>query len=592
MKPLKNWLITRPYPGPCIAAILIALMYIFSISISLEYKNTQRKVNGTEYSYMVNSISGRDTFLNIVSGAKVQGYRVNGVESGVYFDYPKTRVSHQDAIFGDEYVLPLKRGKNIVTVLLENTGRDPGLRLAQKYQFTDFIVIAILLALPAMYLLVHIFMFVLDRILALPKMSLNYALVLLALGIVIRIWYGLDMGFIHYQHDYQGHIEYIEFIAHEFFVPLPHKAWEFPQQPVYYLFNGALFAVLEHFSVVKDSILKVISFFAVIISSVGLIYAYRLVRLMSKDKWVHVYLVGFLCFTPSLVYMSSRISNDPWASTFAFMSLFYLVSSYKKSWSKHLYKAIFFTSLLFLTKISGMVIEALFITLLLTSYIEKESSAQRAIKVYSMVGVVVLGYTLFRSFYPVPMSFSVVNSGIWPGQDLRPIGLDYIFSFNFPTLLADAEANILGTENHAVTRSFPTYQYATMLFGEFGYDWWKNQSYWLYFNMQAMILLGLIIPISWIAFFFIKKERLDIYFIIAVGAAFLLQLKFIFSYPSVSNTDFRYHIAVFFPLAWMFSRGCAYLADKHRTLKLAINIGFLSYIAMSCLFFITLIRLS
>lgn len=579
----------------CFTSMAIAIVLIILASTSITHNRAHPLKNKQlfETQYQVYSPAGLDAQINIVSATKLQAVILNGKNINVAYNYPKTRVSHQDKIFGDMYLIPLERGTNTLTVKTHKDDGQHHIQLAQKHRFPIFLITTALLLIPGTYLLIYATLPLIgfsirhwDR-----RPQIPLAVMMIALGIFIRILYSLDMGYIQFQHDYHGHVEYIEFIAHEFFVPLPHKAWEFPQQPIYYLTTGGIYSLLEHLDLSKNNILKVISFITSILSCVGLIYAYRLVRLLTTDTLVHNLTMGFLCFVPSFIYMSSRINNDPWAAALACIAFFYITLSYKHHWQKYLYKALLFCSLAFLTKISALVVEAFMLVLLVTSYISSPEKMRKPLITTAFVGVPVLAYTLFRSYYPAANSLAMVNSGIWPGQDLRPIELKYLLSFNFFSLFQEAQSHIGASDNHAITRSFPTYQFSTMLFGEFDHSWWRNQSYSLFANMQALILLALAVPIGWIAFGFKQKNTIEWMFLSAIALSLLLQLHFIFSYPSVSNTDFRYHAVVFFPLAYLYASGIAYLLNKLPKIRLMSIVWGSAFSALCITYIMTLIKL-
>lgn len=575
--------------------MLIGAVYFTVITFSAEtiqHPADTKPQPHTGFTTTLYSVSGKDALVNIVSNAEIEYIKLNGQDVELAYVYPATRVSHQDAIFGDIYRLPLDRQENTLDIKLLASPDLAVLRIGQKYTFIDFVIFSVFLLLPASWLAFHIGSRVLDHLLITGIPAVPVPIWIFGAGIVIRLWYAYDMGFIQFQHDYHGHVEYIKFIAKEFFVPLPHKAWEFPQQPVYYLFNGAVYAVLEQSGIGATNTLMAISWLTTLLSCVGLIYAYRLVRLLSENTFVQSCTMIFIGFMPSLVYMSSRINNDPWLAALSIITLYYLIASYQVQWQRYFYRALIFSTLMFLTKISSLVVVALMFSLLIASYLKQPEKTLNAFKLAVLIGAVVLLYTLYRAYYPAAAGLALVNSGIWPGQDLRPITLSYFFSFNLPSLVSQAQSHIGASDNLAITRSFFTYQYATMIFGEFDYSYWRNQSNWLFFNMQFLIVLALVVPLGWIGYCCLKqKTLLDWLFIAAVGLSFLLLLRFIFSFPSVSNTDFRYHAAIIFILAYFFAQGLNSIRVRYPIAQKLLNVWLTAFVFASAAFLTTLIRL-
>ena len=558
--------------------------------------DTSKNAHKHQFKIEIFSLYGKDVDLNIVASPRITRTELNNEEIKPGFDYPKTRVSHNDKTLGDLYLAELKQGHNNITVTLGGKPHNDSFAIGQRLSFIDYLIFMIFLVLPLTWFGFRIFVHVFDYFLTHTWKPIDLTTCILIVAIGLRILYAWDMGSTQFQHDYHGHIEYLEFIAHEKFVPLPHKAWEFPQQPFYYIANGSLWHILEAFGVTKESILKTISLMGALLSCISLYFAYRLLPLLTSSRYIQNITLAFLCFTPSLIYMSTRINNDAWAASFAIIALYYVIASYQSFFRVKFIPAVIFCGIAFLTKISLLILQLLFIALLVTSYCENFRSSHiqtirnRALT-FAAMGAAILSYTLYRAYYPVTQGFFLVNSGIWGGQDLRPIELKYFFSFNFFDLLKDAQGNITGKDNHAITRSFPTYQYITMLFGELKYQYWRDRNTFLLFNMQFLTALSLIVPLGWLAYISAKKNILEKYFLAAIGISFLLVLKFTFEFPSVSNTDFRYHLSVFFMLAFIFAKGLDSLRTRFPAVDKPIKLWVSVFFVLKLYFMFSLIQI-
>lgn len=585
--------------NPISAGLISLVLGITYFALTSAYFSTPASTsltadNQTNSTIEIYSPLGRDILLNIISPTTNITLTLNENSAiNAFHQYPKTRVSHQDKIFGDVYSLKLKQGTNNLVIGLPSQNPIEEVAYAQHYRFFDFIILCITLLVPMAVATFYFFSAALTQ--PMPRLlkvrAISWGYIILGLAIVLRLTYFWDMGSMQFQHDYHAHIEYIEFVAKEFFIPLPHKAWEFPQQPFYYLVNGFIYAALDSLGVTKPSILIAISGVGTLLSCISLLFAYRLTRLLTDNTLVQNLTLCFLCFTPSLIYMSTRINNDSWVASLSIIALYYIVASYRTGFAEKLGYALIFSSLLFLTKLSGMLIELIFIVLIITAFVKDPKAMQRAGLLYAMVGFCVLGYTLFRLYYPAAHAFSLVNSGIWPGQDLRPINLNYFFSFNFQALLNEAQSHIGEKNNSAITRSFFTYQYATMLFGEFDYTYWRNQSYWLFFNMQLLLAISILIPLGWLSFIFTKKNFMQSILSMTAIVSLLLLVKFIFSYPSVSNTDFRYHAPIFFMLAYCFALGIVAIIDRFPQCKKVVTVWLFMLVSLNLSFLLTLISI-
>jgi hypothetical protein len=69
----------------------------------------------------------------------------------------------------------------------------------------------------------------------------------------------------------------------------------------------------------------------------------------------------------------------------------------------------------------------------------------------------------------------------------------------------------------------------------------------------------------------------------------ILILKFILSYPSVCNTDFRYFVSSFTIFGFIFAQGVYYLIKKNRWIYISFNIILLGLALSEVVFFYQLI---
>ena len=508
--------------------------------------------------------------LNIVADDRVQDLRVNGEKTPPIVKYQDGRTSHKTAKYGDIFEATVTKGENLLVIRSLNKGHNYTITVAQHRSLQDYIVAYILIILPLIIISFQLFLLLSSQksivyrtVLQIPPLAY-----LIAFAIILRIFYFHDMGHGQFQHDYYGHIEYIKFFAEYFMVPMADKGWEFPQQPLYYMVAGTIFKAGQLLNYQEGQILYFISGVTSVLSCIALIFAYRLVRLLAPNNhFVHFLTIGFLAFTPSIQYMSARISNDPFSFSLATIALFYIVASYKKSFNQYLFPALLFSSLALLTKVSTISVWLFFFVALITCYFKAPQKYQRPLFHYAWLGILLLSYTIYKSYSFATGDLVMVNSGIWPGQDLRPMDANYLLSFNFSDLFNQAHAYWNDDETQQIKRSFWTYQYGTMLFGEFHYGNPKNAHYHMIITMQMIIVLALLFPIGIIAALFRKKSLIENGLLIMAIANVLLLIKFMFEFPSSANTDFRYYAPCFFAMAYLMAIGLDSLAALHHVIK-------------------------
>jgi hypothetical protein len=470
-----------------------------------------------------------------------------------------------------EIVLPLKRGENLCQA--ENLSST----LKQKIDFIDFMVLFVLLGIPIFSLLFLAVIWILDflkkyikseeRVVA--KTAPNFSLwigLLLLLGMVIRVAYFEKYGIMVFQHDWHGHIEFIKYVAIKGTLPtIPMSGWEFPQQPLYYLMTGGLYSLFVENGFSDQEALHHLGYFSLFCSAIFLYYSYRLLTLLSKNEWVHMVGVIFVSFTPSLVYLSARINNDALVMALSTLSLYLIIKSYQSQFRYHFFMALASVSLLFLTKISTMTIELLFLILLMVAYLQNREAIitkalQKKIYIYGVMGSFVLGMTLLRVYMPLEETFYVVNAGEYPGQVLKHLDSGYFATFNIIDLIQAGQSHIMGEDS--VRHSFFTYLYGTMFFGEFDYAYFININNYLSFIMPTILSLGIIYIIGLIGYIItLKNEPIlhKILFLI-VAINLIMIINFVITYPSICHTDFRFFVGSFSILAFLFARGLEYLS--------------------------------
>jgi len=485
----------------------------------------------------------------------------------------------------EELVITLTQGKNICKVQTQKNIKSFHINVKRKWNYVEFMVLFVLLGLPMISLLFKGFTWLLDRlkskqyfqssiVYSAQKIPL-YIWVIIFFGMLIRVLYFNKFGITHFQHDWQGHVEFIKYIANYWILPLGEKGLQFPQQPFYYVIMAGIYSVGVKLGLGEMQALHTLGYFALFCSFVFLFYGYKFFMLITESRWVQIVALSFIALTPSLVYMSARINNDVLVMALSVYTLYQSVRSYQTQFQDNFYRALIGVSLLFITKISAAPVEIFLFVLLVLVYIEQEDNKEIKYKlfIFSIVGTLVLGITLLKTYLPIEQTFHMVNSsGGFPGQIIKSLDWSYFSTFNIDTLINRGYAYVFGEDS--IRYSFLTYQYGTMFFGEFEYDSLIKQHKWLKEVMQIILTFGLIYIIGFLVFIIklYKAPKLHKFLFLTFGLNFILILKFMLSYSVVCNTDFRYFITSFGLLAFIFSQGLSYISDYQKWLKYFINI--------------------
>ena len=503
----------------------------------------------------------------------------------------------------EEVLIPLYRGENPCQAQYILP------KIKQKIGFLDFTVLFALWGVPLYQLLFFIFMWGMDRLkqknrsgigglfphgsrvnASFPKLLIWLMGITVLIGGIIRVAYFQKYGIMVFQHDWHGHIEFIEYVAQNWNLPsIPMKSLEFPQQPLYYFITGGLYSILIEVGLNHDNALYGIGYFSLFCSMVFLLYSYRLMGILTDNRWVQLVAIIFIALTPSIVYLSARINNDSLVMTLSVISIYYSIKSYQAGFQQGFFVALIAVSLLFLTKVSASSIELLLFALLLVAYYQSSKSKENAIKKqlywYGLVGIFLLTFTLLRVYMPLEeSSFYLVNSAKYPKQTIEALDFSYFASFNIIDLITAGQSHVFGKDS--IRHSFLTYQYGTMFFGESNYAYFVNKHPSLFIMMQSVLLLGLIYLIGFVAYFINLRHEPLLHKILfgVLFINFMLIIKFLLMYPSICNTDFRYFVASFILLGFIFAQGLEYITPTP-VLKGVVNILLIGLVASEILFF-------
>jgi len=553
------------------------------------------------FSFNLDSHINQEVKLQIAT----ERHKLNSVEcNDVQIVFPEKKMQWFEGV-GEQVSFSLQKGKNSCKVQTHNAGRSYTIKIKQKITFFDYSILFLLLGIPLFHLLFTAFIWGLDQIkrkgngdFEQSKVKANSSesryrqkilVFILFAGVTIRVLYFQKFGIMTFQHDWHGHIEFIKYIAENWTLPLASKGLEYPQQPLYYLLTGGLYALFTHFGFNDQDALYGLGYFSLFCSMVFLYYAYRFMTIITQSLWVRTVAMIFISLTPSLVYLSARINNDSLVMALSAFFLYAIVKSYQTGFKEGFYTALTGVSLLFMTKISAAPMELLLFGLLILAYGQtEEDEVKKKLYAFGTVGAFLLGFTLLRVYLPVEGTFHMVNSSAnYPNQSIEALDLAYFATFHIVSLLDAGYSHVFGDD--AIRYSFLTYQYGTMFFGEFDYAYFVQKSEGLKEVMQAILFFGLLYLLGFIVYLIklFHAPLLHKFLFVTLLLNLLLILKFMFSFPAICNTDFRYFVASFVLFAFVFAQGLHFIQPV-KWIGKTVNI-FLGLLVISEILFFTLL---
>lgn len=578
-------------------AVLAGLLYLHCISVKVTrltltgpdgkqqtvahpFRAKSTGVKTYTYNADITAKIARTVRFNITAIDTIESLAINGVP----YDLNDIKTKYRRKELNEWYYgilldIPLQSGRNVLQIISRDKGHFFGMHIKPKLTAFNFTIIFLLCGIPVLLLFIKLALILLPRLqswIHAPK-RWNIALIILILGILIRLLYTLSRPPYFFEHDLSDHIHYLEFTSQNFEAPQVTLGREFPQQPLYYLLGGAFLRLETALGMTWQQALRGMQFVSVLLSAAMLFFSYRFLQALTRKRAVIATALGFLAFTPSLVYMAARISNDVLMTMWGALICWRFALFWKDYSFKNFTAVTGLMLLAFFTKITAGLFPLVLLLLLVRKFWISQKSGMKLnhpaqkktvlmatalILIFSFAG----GLAVLRSYQPTHGSLHFVRSGQYQGQIIRNMDVTYFASFRLDKLLSQGSSHIFDRDK-TIQESFFTFQYGTMMFGEFDYNHVQKskkrpRSFKLF--MSIIYLLGTVYVAGIAAFILFKRHQSVILRTLAVSVLInlLLIIFFAFRYPSYCNTDFRYYAAVFPILAAMAAFGIDFLGKR------------------------------
>ncbi len=390
------------------------------------------------------------------------------------------------------------------------------------------------------------FYFVFTRLIRSPLPA--YALAILLLAILVRIYvvsnsHGLDRA-----HDVYGHIEYMNILIDEKALPEAHRCWSCYHPPYFFVTMATAKALLTAAGLTEYNVYQFIMLGSVATYSVCLYFAFLSIRRFISKPSLEIFSMGLFAFLPSSVIHSVAINNDLWMFTFFTIAFYYFVVWWQSKVTRYYYISLGFASLSVLVKTNGIVMFALLGCFALghaiARYRDFFSMAKRFAPAAVIMGVVLLFNPLVdKTLRPGGATGSIIANAEGMAGDLR-VGNDPRNYLYFDPIEFVNHPFVHPIDDDSGRQYFWTTLFKTALYTEFRdshiYD-------------EGNKLRNAIAPISSLAFLFLlvyviahaflmrgeNMARYNIlYALIAICLAALLFIRHLVPYFPIN--DFRY----------------------------------------------------
>lgn len=179
---------------------------------------------------------------------------------------------------------------------------------------------------------------------------------ILAVGVFLRLFYTAVTPYFMRTYDLHGHMEYISYLREHWRMPVSGAGWEFHQPPLYYALSALWLEAGQWMGrnilpLVRDlqnaALLLSIGTFAA-----GLWIGRRLFR--PEERAASLLYAGFLATLPGLIFLGSRISNDPLAHFLAFLAFGLLLAFWQEGGKQRWYGLCALLGAALLTKLTAL----------------------------------------------------------------------------------------------------------------------------------------------------------------------------------------------------------------------------------------------
>ena len=534
----------------------------------------------SSYSYEINSHIGQSTKIGIGVNGDLLSIKINGNKidvEAVKKQYENMRVREWQNNWqrGYSFILPLARGKNILHITASSDMPDEYIKLGQGLNYIEYIILFVFSIVPIIFalysLLFERFIQGLKYFYYSDSLWDKLPIIIIFSGVMLRLLFLLYIPQNMYQHDFNGHVESIQYYAeHPFNLAQPDKGLESPQQPLYYWISSAVYTIATVMGKSEYFAIQLIRAMSVAFSIIWLIIGLKLIKVYTKNRLLINIFVAFLSFTPSFIFMSTIVGNDSLNTLLGILSL-YAVSIYFMGKKPHFFYLAFILILLaMLTKISSALYAIYFVIILLVLYFQNETNKtnyQKAILVFSIAVLFIFGLSLVKSYVPATGEFLFINSTLFDGQIIPALNLNYFMSFHFMDLISAAQSYVFGVDD--IRFSLPTYLYGTMFIGEYDYTKYFKDGSLFQLSSQLIYLFGLIYVVGMVAYIYFYKTLSTLHKLLIIPAIINLVLifKFLLEFWDVSNSDFRFFSPTFAILGLIFVIGIGEMLKHYPSLK-------------------------
>ncbi len=347
-------------------------------------------------------------------------------------------------------------------------------------------------------------------------------------------------------HDFDGHLEYTQIVAHTWLPPA--QGWQAYQPPLYYYLAAPWYLAGERFSGNVVGGANGIQAFSLLLScltlALGAAISYRLFPREGEGA-SRAFFTAFLAIFPSLILAAPRINNDALATLAAFASYALLLLWYRRpTRSLWLWLGVSLGIGLLAKSTTALLV---MLSVFALACHPRFSWRQKAVRLgqLALIGFLVAGWFVAPRALQAKDGRSMVVGNLYKLTNFVQNEPKYLLTFNPAQLLSIPYNNPY--DDAARRQYFWEYFYRSALTGEFQFG---DNRLFLTRSMIVSSLLLLVLSSISLARDVWRRARETV----PLWGGILLYLVFAFAYriafPYSSSQDFRYVLPMAIPLAY------------------------------------------
>lgn len=437
-----------------------------------------------------------------------------------------------------------------------------------------------------------------SRVFSFLKIKKNSFLVLIIiLGFLLRIIY---LSYTNYEtrtYDVGGHIDYIQYILKNYSLPTADKCWQCYQPPIYYIL-AALF--LSGLSLVNiPNIFLCLQFLSLIYFLLFLFIGIKFFKQINLNSILINTAMALLVFWPSGIIHSVRIGNDVLLYLWFIAGLYFILKWFINEKKSDFYFILFFSALATLTKSNGLILLAIFASVVFYKFLKNLKKEKKYLK-NCLIFFIFLSILLPIAFYRPITAYYKNNS------QRKDLFVGNISSLNGGLFVNNKLSNYLWFDLKTFTKEPFTYSWEdkggrqyywnfllkSSLFGEFEFNKNKyNVIFGKYMSWLLMTMLGYFIVIIIFLIFNknFKKLNKDFFFVafFAIINFLLFSVMIRIKLPVGGLSDFRYVFPMIVPAIMVYILGVNNFKEcKNNIFEYIGYFLALTMVILSILFFI------